>query len=250
MEPLIPPRLFRDRVFAAGITAASLNSVALFTASVFIPLYFQLVKGVAPAQAGLMVSPLMGGVIVSSILGGRLVSKTGRYKVLLVLGPTTSMLALSSMSYLASTGRGFLPIELSLVALGVALGLGNPTLIVAIQNTVEHRDLGIATSVTTFFRTLGGASGVALSGSIMSARLHTLLPGGRAVLDQGVQHIATLPDPERLAIVDAYRHAIATTFFTGSMTAMLALFCVLLIPERPLRSGRVYEESGEQSAET
>src|SRR5262245_25647111 len=85
-EPILPPHLFRDRVFVVGASVMGLTAVALFGAIVFLPLFFQLVLGAAPSRAGLMLSPLMGGVIVASVVGGRLVSRTGRYKFLPVTG--------------------------------------------------------------------------------------------------------------------------------------------------------------------
>lgn len=243
-EPVLPPRLFRDRVFVVSSAVLGLTAMALFSAVVFLPLYFQLVLGASPSHAGLMLAPLMAGVIVSSVVGGRLVSLTGRYKVFPVVGLAVATGAYLVLAWAASAGAGAWLMESSLVGLGVGLGLVMPTLTVAIQNAVERRDLGVATSASAFFRSLGSAVGVALAGAIMTAELHRLLPaayteaaaGGPSLLEEGVQGIARLPLAQHEAIVAAYRHAIAAAFVAGAVVAALALAAVLWLPERPLKS--------------
>jgi len=109
---------------------------------------------------------------------------------------------------------------------------------------VERYELGIATSTLAFCRSLGVAVGVALAGAIMTSRLHALLPpelagtGLGSALDQGIDKIASLPEAARTVVVEAYRHAIVPTFFSGAAFAGLAFLVVLYLPERPLRGGR------------
>jgi MFS family permease len=221
-----------------------LNAMALFGAAVFMPLYFQLVMGSNPAEAGLRIAPLMGGVIVSSILGGHMVSRTGRYKRFLVGGLFTSTLAFLVMALSATEKWGLWPIEACLVAVGLGLGLVMPNLTIAIQNAVQRYELGVATSTLAFFRSLGVAVGVALAGAIMTSRLHVLLPselagtGMGSALDQGIDKIALLPEAARAVVVEAYRRAIVTTFFSGAAFAGLAFLVVLYLPEQPLRGGK------------
>ena len=242
-EPILPPRLFRDRVFVVGASVMGLTAVALFGAIVFLPLFFQLVLGAGAARAGLMLSPLMGGVIVASVVGGRLVSRTGRYKFLPVTGLSVACASFLLLAWLAGSRGSELPLELSLVGLGLGLGMVMPNLTTAIQNAVDPEDLGIATSAASFFRSLGGALGVALAGAWMTSRLHRLLPselagsmGGSAV-DRSISAISALPELQRIAVVHAYRQAIGSTFVLGAIVAGLGLLLVLALPERPLRSG-------------
>jgi EmrB/QacA subfamily drug resistance transporter len=242
-EPLLPLRLFRIRAFSTGCLAMGLNTMALFGAAVFMPLYFQLVMGADPAVAGLRIAPLMGGVIVSSIFGGQLVSRTGRYKNFMIAG-----LLCSTLSFLveipAATGQwGLWWIEACLVGVGLGLGLAMPNLTIAVQNAVDRHELGVATSTLGFFRSLGSAIGVALSGAIMTTRLRHLLPSdlsgaGGSVLDRGIDKLAALPDAARLAVVEAYRVAIVDTFYTGAVFAGLAFMVALLLPEKPLQGRR------------
>ena len=141
VEPILPPRLFRDRVFVVGASVMGLTAVALFGAVIFLPLFFQLVLGAAASKAGLMLSPLMGGVIVASVVGGRLLSRTGRYKFLPVTGLSVACVAFLLLSWLAQSQGSVATLELSLVGLGLGLGLVMPNLTTAIQNAVAPQDL-------------------------------------------------------------------------------------------------------------
>ncbi len=243
-EPILPPRLFRDRVFVVGATVVGLTAVALFGAVIFLPLFFQLVLGAGASRAGLMLSPLMGGVIVASVVGGRLVSRTGRYKFLPVTGLSVACASFLLLAWLSRSRASVLPLELALVGLGLGLGLVMPNLTTAIQNAVPPEDLGVATSAASFFRSLGGALGVALSGAWMTARLHRLLPPGgagigEAAVDRSIAAISALPEAQRALVVHAYRQAIGSTFLLGAGVAALGLLIVLALPERPLRSAAI-----------
>ncbi len=242
-EPILPPHLFTNRVFIVAVSVIGLNAMALFGSLVFLPLFFQLVLGASPSHAGLMMAPMMGGVIVASVTGGRLVSATGRYKIFPVIGLATATCAFLALAWASFNSLGLPVIESALVALGCGLGLVMPNLTVAIQNSVERTDLGIATSVSGFIRSLGGALGVALAGMVVAVRLRSLLPAswllhsptGSSLLELGVQQINQIPAEQHTILVNAYRHAIATTFLTGAGAAMLAFTIVLFLPERPLR---------------
>jgi EmrB/QacA subfamily drug resistance transporter len=234
-EPVLPLHLFTNRVFVLGVTVI-LSAMALFAAVVFLPLFFQLVLGASPADAGLMISPMMGGVICASFLGGRLVSKTGRYKRFPVAGLAAATSAYLAMSWAAAHGTATVWIEAVLVVMGFGIGFVMPNLTTAIQNAVERRDLGAATSASAFLRSLGGALGVALSGAILTTRLHgaaSIAFGG----DQGLDHIARLSPAQHAAVVDVYAHALSATFLAGAAIAGCAFVLVLFLPEQPLRSG-------------
>lgn len=103
-EPVLYPHIFRNRVFLVATGVMFLTFMGLFGAAVFLPLFFQLVLGFAPARAGLMLAPMTGGVVVASFLGGRLVSRTGRYKIFPVMGLAAATLAFLAVMRAASTG--------------------------------------------------------------------------------------------------------------------------------------------------
>ncbi len=174
-EPVLAPHILKNPVFLIATGVMFLTFMGLFGASVFLPLFFQLVLGFTPARAGLMLAPMTGGVVVASFLGGRLVSRTGKYKIFPVLGlaaATLAFLAVMRAADVAGTSLGF--IEVSLIILGMGFGLVMPNLMVAIQNAVLPAELGSATAASAFFRSLGGTFGVAISGAIMTARLQAL----------------------------------------------------------------------------
>jgi hypothetical protein len=181
-----------------------------------------------------MISPMMGGVIVASVLGGRLVSHTGRYKSLVTAGLLAAAVSFATLAWSALAGGGAAIGELILAVLGLGIGVTFPNLTTAIQNAVERADLGAATATSAFFRSLGGAVGVALSGAILTARLQTLMPGGTPALRIG----SGAPTADHAAVVFAYRHALSTTFLAGAIVAMIACIVVALSPERPLAALR------------
>jgi EmrB/QacA subfamily drug resistance transporter len=233
-EPLLPPRLFHIPVFVLSVLGIGLAAMGMFAAAVFLPLYFQLVQGASPTAAGLMIAPMMGGVIVASIGGGRLVSHTGHYKLLVTAGLLVAALSFATLAWSAWTGGGAGMGEVILIALGLGIGVTFPNLTTAIQNVVERPDLGVATSTSAFFRSLGGAIGVAISGAIMTARLQVLMPGGLRNVGLGDHMLRA----DHLAVVFAYRHALATTFLAGGVVAAIACIIVALSPERPLGATR------------
>jgi EmrB/QacA subfamily drug resistance transporter len=257
-EPILPPHLFTNRVFVVAVNVIGLNAMALFGSLVFLPLFFQVVLGASPSRAGLMLAPMMGGVIVASVTGGRLVSAFGRYKIFPVIGLMVGTCSFLTLAWCAFTGKPTALIETALVGLGCGLGLVMPNLTVAIQNSVERTDMGAATSVSSFIRSLGGALGVAVAGAVVALRLRQLLPAswtqtsasGSSVLEQGVQQIAGMAPAQHALLINAYRHAIGTTFLTGAGVAALAFTIVLFLPERPLRSAPKAEElSSKESSE-
>jgi EmrB/QacA subfamily drug resistance transporter len=245
-EPVLSPHIFHNRTVVVASSVMAFAFMGLFGAFVFLPLFFQLVLGMDPAKAGLLLAPMTGGLIVTSALGGRLVSYTGRYKSLTVFGLGASTVSFVAVMIASAFGYGISVIETGLICLGCGFGLVMPNLVVAIQNAVGAREMGAATATAAFFRQLGGTFGVAMSGAIMTAGLRSLQTaklsgiagGGRRLLEQGIQQIAALPAAEREMVKNAYRHAISTTFLVGSIIIAVAFILVLFLPEHPLRSAR------------
>ncbi len=229
-EPLLPPHLFRNRTFLSSVLVIGLASMGLFTAAVFLPLYFQLVQGASPTAAGLMVAPMMGGVIVASVGGGRLVSRTGHYKWLVTCGLALAATCFAALGVTAMTGQGAAMGIGILVVLGFGIGVSFPNLTTAIQSAVGREDLGVATATSAFFRSLGGAVGVAVAGAVLTARLHALMPAGMRV-ETVTSHMPSVTD---VALVLIYRHALSTTFFAAAAVVAFASIMVALSPEQRL----------------
>jgi EmrB/QacA subfamily drug resistance transporter len=242
-EPVLSPHIFHNRVFVIATGVMGLTFMGLFSAAVFLPLFFQLVLGMAPARAGLMLAPMTGGMILTSFIGGRLVSHTGRYKIYPVLGLAAATLSFLILAAAAAMNLGgIILVEALLIILGCGFGLVMPNLVVALQNAVTSREQGAATATGAFFRSLGGTFGVALAGAVMTwqlQRAHAGTPFSRAMqslAEQGLEQLALLPLAQREAVIAAYRHAISMTFFTGACITLFAFALVLFLPEHPLKT--------------
>ena len=236
-EPAFPPRLFAEPVFATGVAGISLAVTALFGSLAFVPLFFQLVMGMSATEAGLRMAPVMGGLIVSSVLGGRQVSRSGRYKMFPIAGLAIATAAYAGLSWAALSSVGGNGFDTILVMLGVGMGLVMPNITTAVQNAVDPGDLGVATSTLGFFRSLGGAFGVAGAGMIIAATLRATLDGtnARSTADFGLTALRALPTGQQRALVGAYGHALAYIFAAAAVIAAAAFATLLFMPEKPLR---------------
>ncbi|GHH64351.1 MFS transporter [Streptosporangium violaceochromogenes] len=245
-DPILPPRLFRNRTFALAGLACLLVGAAMFGALTFLPQYLQIVKGMSPTASGLMTLPMVLCLLVSSIVAGRFATRTGRWKIF----PVAGTLLMGTGLFLLSRLHVDSPVALVAVhtaVLGVGLGASMQMLILAVQNAVPRSDLASATSGVTFFRTLGGAVGVAAFGAILSNRLtseltarataaHLSLPDGAARGLGSPEVIRHLPAPVLEMILEALTRAINTVFLVGVPIALLAAAAALLLKELPLRS--------------
>jgi EmrB/QacA subfamily drug resistance transporter len=230
-EPVLPLELFQDRLFLVACLVLALAYMGMMGASLFFPLFFQMVMGVNPSHSGFLTGPLMIGVVVSSVLNGRvLLQRSGRYKPTQIVGLTTAVVAFGIVSCAVASTWSLVVIEPAIFALGFGLGLVMPNMTVAVQNALPAAHRGAGTATLTFCRSLGGLIGVAGSGAILSHSLHQA--GAHALGPTGVAQITAL-SPAMLVI---YRRAIATVFVTGDALLALALLAILFLPERPLRA--------------
>ncbi|HKG26034.1 MAG TPA: MDR family MFS transporter [Thermomicrobiales bacterium] len=243
-EPIIPLRLFKNPVFRVGNIFGFLSGMAMFGAIIFLPLYLQGVKGMSPTKSGLAMLPMIVGLFTASINSGRLITRTGRYKVFPIVGATTLIVALLLLTRL-HVATSYWQVAIYLFLFGAGLGMTLQTIVVAVQNAVEMRDLGAATSSTTFFRSLGGAVGAALFGAVLGIRLDHYLhqayrgaASSAAVLDaNNIQAMQRLTEPDRHLVLGAFTHALDDVFLTCLPFIALALIVALFLEERPLRSG-------------
>ena len=242
-EPLVRLALFRNPVFARGVAVGGMMSFAMLGSTVFIPLYFQLVLGMGPTQAGAMLLPQVAGMLLTSVLGGRIVSRMGRNRPFLLAGlglEAGALAALAAFAFFSAPPAIFL---IAMAALGMGMGMGMPNLTTAVQNAVSYAELGAATGAMSFLRSLGGALGVATSGAIMTAGLAAAMTrlGGvldvRALMEHGMQAMTDLTPLQQGAVADAYRHVLTGCFLTSGVVMTAAFILVLGLPERQLRSG-------------
>ena len=161
-----------------------------------------------------------------------------------IAGLALSVLAFFFLAWGTASGQGLSMIEPALIAVGLGLGMVNPNMTVAVQNAVDRHHMGSATAASAFFRSLGGVTGVAGSGAILSIRLQEMLASARLpasidahqVLTGGIVQIQALPPDAHAAVVAIYRQALATSFSAGIVTTLLALLVALVIPELPLQT--------------
>ncbi len=220
-EPIVPLHLLRTRTVATASAALFLATAALFSITVFIPLFLQTTTGASPEQAGLLMVPMMLGLTLSTTLAGRSVERSGRYKRFPVagLGLMTAALALLAAfaGHPSRTATG-----IGLAVFGLGFGMVGQILIVAVQNGVERRDLGIAMATTNFFRGLGGAVGAAVLGAVFAAR------AGVHAGEGGLQ----LGGAARADVIDA----VQVVLLLAAPLAAIALIVLLRLPEVPLQS--------------
>ncbi|WKX71673.1 MFS transporter [Streptomyces sp. XD-27] len=248
-DPIIPLRLFRNKTITLASLASLFVGVAMFAGTVFFSQYFQLARGESPTMSGVMTIPMIGGLFVSSTVSGQVITKTGRWKAWLVAGGallTAGLGLLGTMRY--DTPYWRLSIFMALLGLGIGMMMQN--LVLATQNQVAPQDLGAASSVVTFFRSLGGAVGVSALGAVLADRVTHYTRDGLAELGPkaagaaghggtgggAIPDLDKLPLPLREVIESAYGHGVADVFLYAAPAALLAFLFSLLIKEVPLRS--------------
>jgi EmrB/QacA subfamily drug resistance transporter len=226
-EPLLPLELFSNRVFAVTSAVGFVVGVALFGSVTYLPLYLQVVKGHSPTVSGLQITPMMLGVLVASITSGQLISRFGRYKPFPIAGTAIMTVAVFLLSRLepdtsSLTAAGYM------LLLGLGLGMTMQVLVLAAQNAVDYRLLGVATSGSTLFRQVGGSIGVAAFGAIFANRLAI--------------------ERTQKPYIEAFSDALQPVFLTGAAAALVAFGLTWMLREVPLRQTAEADGVGESFA--
>ncbi|WP_298459211.1 MDR family MFS transporter [uncultured Cellulomonas sp.] len=247
-EPILPLHLFRNRTLVLAVVASVAVGVGLFGTSVFLSQYMQIARDKTPTQSGLLTIPMILGLLVSSTLSGRIISRTGRYKRYMVAGAITLTVGLALMGTIRYD-TSFVLVSLYMAILGAGVGMLMQNLVLATQNTLDHREMGSGTAVVAFFRTLGGAVGVSALGAVLGSRISTLLLRGLTEVGvdpaalggdtTAVPDVSTLPEPVRSVVEAAFGEGIADLFLIAAPLGLVTLVAVLLLKEVPLgtRSG-------------
>ncbi|MBV9195524.1 MAG: MFS transporter [Solirubrobacterales bacterium] len=251
-EPILPLALFRNRTFVVTSAVGFIIGLALFGAVTFLPLYLQVVKGHSPTVSGLLITPMMGGLLVTSILSGQLISRFGQYRRFPIAGTaiaTIGLFLLSRIGVSTSTGS----VAIGMVVLGLGLGMVMQVLVLAVQNAVEFRYLGVATAGSTLFRQIGGSIGVSAFGAIFSSNLSrelsSRLPRGvhvTAAANPAVVH--RLPAAIKAPYIAAFAAALTPVFVTAAAVSFAAFLLSWLLRELPLRQTAAAEGVGESFA--
>ena len=237
-EPILPLQLFRMRDVWVTSVVGLIVGFALIGSVTYLPVFLQIVKGLSPTESGLRMVPLMAGTLVTSILAGQLVSRTGKYKLFPIIGTTIVALSLLLISRMTAETSA-LAASLYMSLLGLGLGFVMQVLIIAVQNAVDYRELGVATSNAILFRFVGGSLGTALLGAILATQLDAnvqrLMPGTAALDLISPQALAGLSPAVRTAYIDAFVASLSTVFLVAAAISLVGLFVALLLPEHPLR---------------
>jgi EmrB/QacA subfamily drug resistance transporter len=241
-EPVLPLGLFRNRTFVLTAAIGGIVGVALFGSVTYLPLFLQVVNGASPTGSGLQMLPLMGGMLITSIGSGQLISRWGRYRIFPIVGTalmSAGLLMLSRMDAATTIAEA----SLNMLVLGLGMGCIMQVLIIAVQNAVDHSQLGVATSGATLFRLIGGSLGTAVFGAIFASGLTTRVQRAFAGTAGGLPESANI-SPESLArlapavravYVDAFTTSMSTVFLVAMAIAIVAFALSWLVPEIPLR---------------
>ena len=255
-EPILPLHVFRNRNFSLTMALTFLTGLAMFGALTFLPLYQQTVQGASPTLSGLMLTPMMLGVTVTSIVAGQVTTRTGRYKIFPILGG-----AIMGVGMYLLTGLGISTTKTTSAIYYVVLGLGMGFLMQMVsliaQNSVQQKDMGVASSARMFFQQIGGSLGVAAFGAVFARRLteslaaaagsgvHISASGGQ--LDPAT--VDSLPARVKHDVFFAIAHAIQGVFIWALPAAVLIFVLAWFIKEVPLRGRAPAAEAPSQQAE-
>ncbi|MFJ2161122.1 MULTISPECIES: MDR family MFS transporter [unclassified Streptomyces] len=257
-EPVVPLHIFRSRNFTLMAIIGFITGFVMFGATLFLPLYQQSVQGASATNSGLLLLPMLGAMLVTSMVAGRVTTNTGKYKVFPVVGSVFMVVGLYLLSTMdTDTTRFMSGVFMAVVGLGMGC-LMQITMLVA-QNSVEMKDMGVASSTSTLSRTLGSSFGVAIMGALFNHRVQDVMAAragsiGSKVTEQSAQldakSLAKLPAVAR----EAYQHAVSSgihsAFLLGAVVAIVALVAAVFVKEVPLKgAGPKAEGSGEGVAE-
>ncbi|WP_462185999.1 MULTISPECIES: MDR family MFS transporter [unclassified Frankia] len=229
-EPITPMLLFGNRGVGIATLFGFLSGAAMFTGIVFLPLYFQAVRGYSATLSGVAMLPAMLGLVAASMGSGILISRTGRYKLFPVAGSAVLAVSLALLSFVDVDISYWLVAVYSLL-FGVGVGCVMQPVITAVQNSVEMKDIGAATGMVNFFQRLGSAIGVAVLGSVLAARLAS---DGTT---ESIPALRALPETERNAAIGTYSDALTDLFLIAVPLVVVAFLVSLMLRESRREKG-------------
>jgi len=266
VEPIIPLYLFKNHTFSLTSILGAIIGAGMFGAIVMLPLYMQVVKGYSATEAGLKLIPLMLGIVSTSIFSGKAITKHGHYKRFPIIGTAIMTIGILAMVRL-NIDTPYWELSIYAIMVGAGLGLSMQTIVIALQNSVDFKDMGVATSSNTFFRSLGSVFGTAIFGTILTNRvghylvtnfqeLATSNPGAVANFNpkvlEGVQNntavLQTLPPAIKTTALDAFVHSFHIVFLVAAPVVAIGFFVALFLRETPLRTNADYATARNEAA--
>jgi EmrB/QacA subfamily drug resistance transporter len=253
-EPLMPPRLFTNRVVLCCMLLGLCAGVVTYGAAQFLPLYFQDSLFVSPTESGLRMLPQMIGVTMATFGVGRLIAKTGRYRPFPIIGSVASVIGLLGVARITGD-TSYLWLVVPMILMGFGAASVFTTTSIASQNACEMRDLGVVTATIMFFRSLGGSFGLAVFGTTLNATIRSEIPARTGVpadeasgLIRSPQEIQALPPDARAAVVDSVALGVSRIYLICAGVMACAVVLAVLLPERPLRMRAGLSDAMEERA--
>ena len=266
VEPILPLSLFKNHTFNITSILGFIIGAGMFGAIIMLPLYLQVVQGESPSAAGLKLIPLMLGIVITSIYSGKTISRTGKYKKFPVVGTIIMTCGLALMTTLG-IDTPYWQIAIYAAMVGAGLGLSMQTLVIALQNSIDFKELGVATTSNTFFRSLGSVFGAAIFGTILTNRLGhylvkdfadlaannpTAVAGFDAAKLEGVTNntalLADLPPLIQQSVLQSFVNSFQVVFVVAAPFIAIGIFCALKLREVPLRTTMQFKEAKEEVA--
>ncbi len=266
VEPILPLNLFKNHTFNVTSILGFIMGAGMFGSIIMLPLYLQVVQGESPSSAGLKLIPLMLGIVTTSIYSGKAISRTGKYKKFPVAGTILMTTGLALMSTLA-VDTPYWRVAIFGAMVGMGMGLSMQTMVIALQNSIDFKELGVATTSNTFFRSLGSVFGAAVFGTILTNRLgHYLVKdfaalgatNPAAVTDfdasklEGVTNntaiLADLPPLIQQTVLQSFVNSFHVVFLVAAPIIAIGIFFALKLREVPLRTTMQFKEAKEEAA--
>jgi len=263
-EPILPMTLFKNRTFTLAVIASIAVGIAMFGATVYLAQYMQLARGATPTQSGLLTIPMIAGLLISSTLAGAYITRSGRWKRIMVVGSIGLVAGLALMGTIAYD-TSYPLVALYMVILGAGVGMVMQNLVLVVQNTTEPRNIGSASAGVAFFRSLGGAVGVSVLGTVLGTRIGDLIEDRQADLAKAIGSLGAkgaavakelasgdipavreLPNGVRQIIEAAYGQGVANVFLIAAPIALLVVVAVAFLPNVPLTSQTVAERATDE----
>ena len=265
-EPILPLTLFKNHTFSVTSVMAFIIGAGMFGAIIMLPLYLQIVKGDSATSAGLKLIPFMIGIVTMSIVSGKMITKHGHYKRFPIIGLALMTVGLAMLSTLTES-TPFWQLSIYSILIGAGLGFSMQTIVIALQNSVDFRDLGVATSANTFFRSIGATMGVALFGTVYASRLaHNLpieieklrasnpaalvgaTPEKFEALKENTAVLKTFTPELQVGIINAFVNSFHIVFLTAVPVTVIGFFIAFMLRETPLRTGVGHQAAKEEAA--
>jgi EmrB/QacA subfamily drug resistance transporter len=265
-EPILPLYLFKNHTFSVTSALGAVIGAGMFGAIIMLPLYFQVVRGYSATEAGLKLIPLMLGIVSTSIMSGKMISKHGHYKRFPIMGTAIMTVGILLMTRL-QIDTPYWQISIYAIMVGAGLGLSMQTIVIALQNSVEFKDMGVATSSNTFFRSLGSVFGTAIFGSILTNRVVHYMSSGfgdlaktnpsalegfdtskLAALTNNTAVLKTFPPVIKQTALEAFVNSFHVVFYAAAPITLLGLALAFMLRETPLRTTQDYAAAREDAA--